>query len=385
MRQREDLVFPMVEFERRLRELRERMQAFDLDALLITTPENICYLSGFDSPGHYYFNALIIPAVGEPFAVPRQLEDSGYEALTWLEITRPYQDFEHPIDKLYATLDEFNLLDKRIGFEKQCWFFTAPQQEKLFALATNTTFIDCSMIVEAGRLIKSDYEIALMRRVSATTVKGMQAGVDAVKAGVTENDIAAEMQYAVTKAGSEWPAIAPFVASGYRGAIGHATWAGRVIEPDDIVMLEISGCLSRYHAPIMRTGFVGEPPQSVIDAEKVVLEAFEAIRGAIKPGVPAGDVDKIGREIISASSLGGAQASRTAYSVGISLPPDWGEGYILSIQPYEERVLRENMTFHLLPWVQVPGKGGISVSETIRVTDDGCELMTNFHRGIFVC
>lgn len=240
------------------------------------------------------------------------------------------------------------------------------------------------MIVEAGRLIKSGYEIALMRRVAETSVQGMQAGIDAVKAGVTENDIAAEMLYCMTKAGSEWPAIVPFVASGYRGAIGHATWAGRTIEPDDIVMLEISGCLSRYHAPIMRTGFVGQPNQKVRDAEKVVLEAFEAIRAAIKPGVPAGDVDKIGREIIAKSNFGGAQASRTAYSVGISLPPDWGEGYILSIQPYEERLLQENMTFHLLPWIQVPGKGGISISETIRVTADGCELMTNFQRGIFV-
>ena len=72
MRQRDDLVFPMVEFERRLRELRQRMQQFDLDALLVTTPENICYLSGYESPGHYYFNALIIPSESEPFAVPRQ-------------------------------------------------------------------------------------------------------------------------------------------------------------------------------------------------------------------------------------------------------------------------------------------------------------------------
>jgi len=385
MRQRNDLVFPMVEFERRVSDLRDRMQTHNLDAILITTPENICYLSGFESPGHYYFNALIIPADDEPFAVPRQLEDSGYEALTWLEITRPYQDFEHPIDKLYQTLDEFNLLNKRIGFEKQSWFFTAVQQEKLFAIASEADFVDCSMIVEQGRLIKSSYEIDLMRKVAKTTISGMQAGVDAVKAGVSENDIAAEMHYAMIKAGSEWPAIAPFVASGYRGAIGHATWAGRIIEPDDFVMLEISGCMSRYHAPLMRTGFVGQPNQKVRDAEKVVLEAFEAVRDAIKPGVPAGTVDKIGRDIISKSDFGGKQASRTAYSVGISLPPDWGEGYIFSIQAYEERVLQKNMTFHLLPWVQVSGKGGISISETIRVTADGCELLTDFERGIFVC
>jgi Xaa-Pro dipeptidase len=384
MRQRDDLVFPLSEYERRLRELRQRMAQHSLDAMLVTTPENICYLTGFESPGHYYFNALVIPADGEPFMVPRMLEDSGVQALTWIEISRPYQDYEDPIDKLYQTLQEFNLHDKRIGYEKQCWFFTAVQQEKLFTLAKNAKFVDCSMIVEAGRLIKSDYEIEVMRQAARAAEAGMRAGIEAVAAGVNEHDIAAEMHYAMIKAGSEWPSIVPFVASGYRGAIGHATWIDRTVEKNDIVMLEIGGCRKRYHAALMRTGFVGEPNSEVRDAEKVVLEAFEAMRQTIKAGVSAAEADAAGRKIISAHLNGGSQASRSGYSIGIGLPPDWGEGYILSMMPGEERLLQTNMTFHMLPWIQVPGKGGISISETIRVTEDGCELLTNFERGIFV-
>jgi Xaa-Pro dipeptidase len=384
MRPRDDLVFPMVEYERRLRELRQRMEARQIDAMLVTTPENICYLTGFESPGHYYFNGLVIPLEGEPFIVPRQLEDSGVQALTWLEISRPYQDFDDPMEVLHRALQEFDLHDRRIGYEKQCWFFTAAQQETFFALARSARFVDCSMIVEAGRVIKSDYEIELMRQAARAAEAGMRAGIEAVQAGVTENDIAAEIHYAMIKAGSEWPAIAPFVASGYRGAIGHATWAGRRIEPNDIVMLEVGGCLKRYHTALMRTGFVGEPSPEVRAAEQTVLEAFQAMMDFIRPGVPAGAADAVGREIIARSNSGGTQFSRSAYSIGISLPPDWGEGYILSMQPREERPLEANMTFHLLPWVQVAGKGGISISETIRVTPDGCERLTDFERGIFV-
>lgn len=384
MRQRDDLVFSMVEFERRLNDLRQRMRERGLDALMTTTPENICYLTGFESPGHYYFNALIVPLEGEPVAVPRRLEDSGVEALTWLAISRPYEDFEDPIEKLHRTLQEFDLADKRIGFEKQCWFFTAAQQEKLFAACHGATFIDCSGIVEAGRLIKSDDEIELIRRAARTTEAGMQAGIEAVCEGATENDVAAEIHYAMIKAGSEWPSIAPFVASGYRGAIGHATWMGRTIERGDIVMLEIGGCIRRYHAAMMRTGFVGEPSRTIRVAEKVVKEAFQAMFEAIKPGVAAGAVDAAGRSIIAQSLFGRNQASRSAYSIGIGLPPDWGEGQILSMQPNEERLLRPNMTFHMLPWVQAPGEGGISISETIRVTETGAELLTNFTRELFV-
>lgn len=373
----------MSEYNRRLRDLRARMAKQDVDALLVTTPENICYLTGFESPGHYYFNALVVPQDGEPFMVPRQLEDSGVQALTWVEISRPYQDNEHPIDKLAQVMTEQNLQHKRVGYERMSWFFTAPQQERLFNTLSKATFIDCSMIVEQGRLIKSDLELDLMRQAARTSEAGMQAGIEAVEAGATENDVAAAMSYAMIKAGSEWPSIVPFVASGYRGAIGHATWAGREIQDGDIVMLELAGCLKRYHTALMRTGFVGEPSQAVRDAEKVVLEAFDAITDAIKPGLPAGEADAVGREII-AQYGDGTQGSRTAYSIGIALPPDWGEGYILSMQPGETRPLQANMTFHLLPWIQVHGKGGISISETIRVTEDGCERLTNFERGIFV-
>jgi Xaa-Pro dipeptidase len=104
----------------------------------------------------------------------------------------------------------------------------------------------------------------------------------------------------------------------------------------------------------------------------------------VRPGVPAHEVDAASRRIIGASPLGGEQGSRSAYSVGIGLPPDWGEGHILSMQPKEMRPLQANMTFHMLPWIQVPGEGGISFSETIRVTEEGCEMITAFERGLFV-
>lgn len=384
MRYRTDIAFPMDEYERRLAQLRERMAESNLDAMIVTTPHNICYLTGFDSVGYYYFNAVVVPLTGEPFATPRLLEDSGIQAYTWLECSRPYADYEHPIDRLAEALGEFGLVGKRVGFEKNCWFFTAPQQERLFAACPTTTFVDQSGIVEKGRLIKSEYEIEKIRLAARATEAGMRAGIDAVQAGVTENDVAAEIQYAMTKAGSEWPGIAPFVASGPRGAIGHATWAGRMIQPDEFVFLEIAGAVRRYHAPMMRTVAVGKVEPKYLEAEKVVIEALHACIDAIKPGVIAEDVDSLSRRVIGRSTFGAQQASRVAYSVGIGMSPDWGEGQILSMQPKEKRPLQANMTFHLLPWIQIPGRGGVGITETIRVTENACEVITNFERKLFV-
>lgn len=384
MRTRSDLVFPMTEYSRRLGDLRRRMEAEDLDVMITTTPENICYLSGFESPGHYYFNALVVPLEEEPYMVMRLLEKSGVQALTWVEIVRPYEDIQDPMRVLGKTLDDFDLLTKQIGIEEKCWFFTASQQKRLFALCPDVSFIDCSGIVEAGRLIKSEYEIDLMQRAARTTEAGMQAGIDAIQAGVTEGDVAAEIHYAMIKAGSEWPSISPFIASGERGAIGHATWTDRVIQSGEPVFLEVAGCLKRYHAAMMRTVFVGEPDESLWEAEKLVQEAMDACIEAMKPGITAAAVDAAGRDVIANSRLGAQQSSRTGYSIGIGLPPDWGEGHILSLQPGEQQLLQPNMTFHLIPWAQIPDKGGIGFSETVRVTEDGCEFITNLDRKLFI-
>lgn len=384
MRHRDDLVFPMAEFERRLSDLRDRMSQRGVDALLTTTPENITYLTGFESPGHYWFQGMIVPLEGEPVTVSRVLEQAGVDVYTWIDRNVGYHDSEDAMERVAETLRDEGLDGKRVGFEKDCWFFTAGQQERLFSKLPDATFIDVGGVVEQGRVRKSEPELALMREAARAAEAGMRAGVDAVRAGATENDVAADMHYAMIKAGSEWPSIVPFVASGERGAIGHATWMGRTIEEGDSIFLEIGGCRRRYHAAIMRTCVVGEPSAETREAFDTVLGAFDAATAAIAPGVPAGEIDRIARDHIANSGFGGTQASRTAYSIGIAVPPDWGEGQILSMKPGETRPLEENMTFHLLPWVQIPGKGGVGCTETIRVTADGCEYLTDFPRELFV-
>jgi len=383
MRQRDDLVFPMAEYERRLAVVRARMAEQGLDALVTTTPENICYLSGFDSPGHYWFQALVVPADGEPFSYSRLLETSGVEVGTWIEQNVAYHDSDDIITGLAAQLYGRDLGEGRLGIERDGWFFSALQQERFGAALPNAELVDASGTVEASRLVKSSYEIDVLRAAAAAGDAAMAAGIAACAEGVSENEVAAVTMAALIRAGSHWPAIVPFVASGERGAIGHATWDGRVLRRGDTVFLELAGCRHRYHAPQMRTVVVGAADARVQDAFAVVDEAFEIALAAIRPGIVAGEVDRLCRAHIAEAGFGEHQASRTAYSVGISLPPDWGEGNILSMKPGEARPLEANMTFHLLPWVQIPGKGGVGCTETVRVTESGCERLTRGPRRLF--
>ena len=258
-----------------------RKEARQQDKLAFTIVKNDL----FESQGHFAFCALIVPQEGEPIMVPRRLEDSGVQARTWVSVSCPYEEVEDPIDKLRDTLRLYDLAEKRIGYEKDCWFFTATQQERLFARSPEMSFVDCAGIVEAGRVIKSDLEIEMMRKAARFAEAGMKAGIDAVEEGATENDVAASIHDAMIRAGGEWPAISPFVATGHRGSIGHQTWAGDTIRPNECVFLEVGGCLKRYHAALMRTCFVGEPDQQIRDAVSTVQEAMQASIDAIKPGM----------------------------------------------------------------------------------------------------
>lgn len=386
MRWRDDMTFPMEEYVRRLRELRERMAERDLDVAIITDPENLMYLTDHQTTGYSYFQALVVPLDREPFMITRKLEETNVVARTWVEITRTYGDTGDAIETLWHALNEFGLVDKCIGYERSSYFFPFNQQERMRETFFQSRFVDCFGIVEKGRIVKSDAEIAVMRRAARATEIGVEAGIRAVASGVTENDIAAEVHYAMFKAGGEYPAVAPYITSGPRTTIGHATWEGRTIGRDEVVFLEVGGCYRRYHAAMMRTVYVGTPPPAIREAEAVVAEANQAVREETRPGMTAADLDKLVRDITDAKRVGGGyQITRAGYSIGIAFAPSWDEGYIMSLKPGDQRPLEPNMTFHVIPWLfGIHGTMTVGLSETIRITETGCESFFSMPRKLYL-
>lgn len=383
MREHEGLVFSIDEYRRRLERTRRRMAAAELDALIVNGPENITYLTGYQTTGYYYMQALVVPLDAEPFMVTRLLEHTNVTTRTWIEHSFPYTDTDDAMGKLVVTLKERGLAKKRLGYERNGYFLRAFEQDALRAGLPDAALVDATGLVEAERVVKSDEEIALMRRVAKVTEVAMRAGVAAVAAGVSENHIAAEIHHAMFEAGGEYPACSPFVCSGPRGGIGHATWEGRTVNAGEYVFLELAGCIQRYHTAMMRTCYVGAATANAEAAAALVARAVDASIAAMKPGVTAAEVDRVNRAILADNPFGATQTTRSGYSIGIAYAPDWGEGGILSLQGSEARTLEENMVFHLIPWVQIPGEASIGLSETVRVTKDGCESLFDFERVLF--
>tara|TARA_R110000868_G_scaffold107362_6_gene293831 strand:- start:2377 stop:3606 length:1230 start_codon:yes stop_codon:yes gene_type:complete len=374
MKQRDDMTFPMEEYERRLSGLRERMTARLLDAVIITDPENIMYLTDYQTTGYSFFQALVVPLDGDCFMITRKLEESNVHARTWVEKTRPYTDNGDAIQRLVESLRDFGLSHCTVGYERNSYFFPAYQQDRVRSSFTDGRLIDCFGIVEEGRILKSPCEIGVMRKAAVAAEAGMQAGIKACAPGVTENEIGAAISEAMFRAGGEPPAVMPYVASGPRTMIGHATWEGRVVQPGEHVFMEVGGCYRRYHTALMRTVVLGEISPSMRNAEWHMMEALREVEKAIRPGLTVSDADNIVRDIITGGAHGGQLITRSGYSIGIAFPPSWDEGYILSLMQGDARTLKEGMTFHLIPWIWgVDGNKTVGISDTIHVTATGCE------------
>jgi Xaa-Pro dipeptidase len=373
MRERDDMTFPFAEYQRRIGDLRERMKERLLDAVIISDAENIMYLTDYQTTGYSFFQALVVPLEGEPWMVTRKLEESNVHARTWVEISRPYPDTGDAIQMLVTSLVEFGLAGQTIGYERNSYYFTAYHQDYFHTSFTKSRIMDCFGIVEEGRLIKSAVELEVMQKAAKAAKAGMLAGLDAVRPGVTENEIGGAISQAMFAAGGETPAVMPYVTSGPRSMIGHATWEGRVVQPGEHVFLEIAGCYRRYHTAMMRTAVCGTISDSMVKAQELMKKALATARREFRPGLTVSDVDKMMRNIISKNDVGARLITRSGYSIGIAFPPAWDEGYIMSLFQGSSDILRPGMTFHLIPWMWgIDGDKSCGISDTFYITEDGC-------------
>jgi len=385
MRSRDDMTFTSDEYVHRLQALRERMAKRLLDAVIISDPENLMYLTDYQTTGYSFFQCLVVPIADEPVMITRKLEESNVHARTWVEKTRPFADNGDAIQTLIGTLEELGLSRGSVGYERNSYFFPAYQQDRVRTGFANGRLLDCFGIVEEGRIRKSCGEIEVMRKSALATEAGMRAGLVASKAGASENEIGGAISNAMFCAGGEPPAVMPYVTSGPRSMIGHATWEGRVVQPGEHVFLEVGGCFRRYHTAMMRTVVTGDLSPSMYKAQERMKFALDELHKAIRPGLTVSDADNLARDIINDNDIGARLVTRSGYAIGIAFPPSWDEGYILSLMQGNSAVLEEGMTFHLIPWMWgVDGDKTVGISDTIHVTATGCESFFTLDRDFTV-
>ena len=190
------------------------------------------------------------------------------------------------------------------------------------------------------------------------------------------------MFHASISRGSEYLGHPPLVVAGETTSLCFAMWRRREIHRGDVVLLESAGCIDRYHSILSRPVVVGKPSTRHLEVAGALQGVLEAAIESIRPGMTSGDVDRACRQVVEKRGLGAYFRHRSAYGIGIGFPPNWSEGHIYAIRPDDPLVLRENMTFHVIPTLFLEDFG-MCFSDSVRVTDSGCELLTKFERRLF--
>jgi len=385
--------FSEAEFAARLAKTKARMAEAGLDALIISDPANMNYLTGYDGWSFYVHQCVVVGLdLEQPIWIGRGQDANGAKLTTILSDGNilGYSDdhvqstTKHPMQFVATVMRDRGLARGTIGVEADCYYFTAKAQDVLATELPDARIADAGVLVNWVRAVKSDAEIGLMKQAARITEKVMQAAIDAIGVGVPQYEVAAIIQSTGTRGvdgyGGDYPAIVPLMPTGMGTSCPHLTWQDAPFEAQTGTTIEIAGVRRRYHVPMTRTVYLGAPPQKMSDAAKVVLEGIEAALDVARPGAGSRDVHAAWTRTIERHGL--FKDSRCGYAIGLNYPPDWGERTI-SLRSIDETILEPNMTIHFMPGIWLDD-WVIAISEPIRITETGVEAFCDFPRRLFV-
>jgi ectoine hydrolase len=245
--------------------------------------------------------------------------------------------------------------------------------------------VDATALVNWQRAVKSDEEIAFMRRAARISEKIATLAIEHAAPGVRKNELAAEIMAAgvvgVDEDWGDYPAIVPLMPSGRDAAAPHLTWNGDEMKQGEVTFFELAGCIRRYHVPLSRSVFLGTPPDHILRGEAALIEGLEAGLDVARAGNRACDIAKALGDVMARAGI--ERGARCGYPIGLSYPPDWGER-TMSLREDDTSVLRPGMTFHFMPGLWMDD-WGLEITESILIKEDGpAETFCSVPRKLFV-
>ena len=330
-----------------------------LDALLVAFGPNLRYLSGFTGSNG---NLLVLPERSILFTDPRYAIQARQEVACDVRIAKGPL-----VSDVLAAIARLRL--RRIGYEPAR--MTCDFRDSLAGrLPMKSSLEAAGGWIEELRMLKSPAEIARVRRSVQTNSRAFEAAVAGVCPGMTERDLAAELEYHMRRMGAEKAAFETIVAGGARSALPHAQPTAAPLRAGDLVIVDMGAQQDGYASDMTRMLFLGRPPAKVKRTYGAVLEAQLAAIDAVRPGVPAARVDSAARKVLRGHGLDRAFVHSTGHGLGLEIhePPRVGRR--------EKARLASGMAITIEPGVYLEGFGGIRIEDTVVVTERGCEILT---------
>lgn len=343
----------------KLTKLRELLVEKELDALFVTSGYNRRYMTGFTGTA----GVAIISNDDAVFITDfRYME----QAADQIKDFRIVQHEKTIIEEVAQQVEQMKV--QRLGFEKEDLTFG---MYELYKSKVTAELIPTAGLVEKLRIIKTPEELEVLKQAAKIADDAFTHICGFIKAGMTELEVANELEFFMRKQGATSSSFDTIVASGIRGALPHGVATDKKIETGELVTLDYGALYNGYISDITRTVAVGEPSEKMREIYEITLAAQKLAVEGIKPGMTGIQADAIARDYIASKGYGEAFGHSTGHGIGLEVHEAPG----LSFR--SETVLEPNMTVTAEPGIYLPGIGGVRIEDDLVITENGCERLTH--------
>ena len=350
----------------RLEKLRNLLDETECDAFLINHPANLNYYTGYSGDSAYF---LLTAEHGSFFTDGRYTTQATAEIPATLELIRikSLDDLCRHINKnskiIKLGIDEVNL--------------SAGTWLKLRQSLGGKEPVAVASLLSRPRRYQDEEEITLLRKAGAIAEEALRISLSQLRPGISERDLAAEMEYQIRRAGGEKAAFPLIIASGPRSALPHGVASERIINPGDIVTIDFGACYQGYHSDQTCTFFLEEPDREVQRVYEALLKAQNQGLKVLENDITAQELDHQVRAVLTEAELEQWFSHGTGHGIGLEIH----EAPSIS-QHSPAGKLEPGMVFTIEPGCYFPNRWGIRIEDMIYLSDQGAEKLTTIDKDL---
>lgn len=357
----------------KLNELQEYMIAEEIDLVYLDNPTSVAYFTGFESNPHERIVAYIVSQNDHFLFVP-SLEKGEAINRSSIEKVFSYNDEENPWeiirDEAFKLTSEIN----KVCIDMQS--LTVERYKQLQSMFETENFEDISSIVDQMRVIKTPDEIEKMLKAGQLADEALQIGIDLLEVGITEQEVVAHIDMEMKKRGVSEMSFSTLVLFGDHAASPHGNPGERKLQANEFVLFDLGVIYEGYASDVTRTVAFGNVDDRAKEIYEVVLKAQLTAQKAVRPGMRAGDLDQIARQVIEDAGYGEYFNHRLGHGIGKTAHE------FPSITGSNDLLLEPGMCFSIEPGIYISGDIGVRVEDCVYVTETGCESFTQMDKNL---
>jgi Xaa-Pro dipeptidase len=305
------------------------------------------------------------------------MEVQQVRSLGWDQELIGYDDVQNPWALLKTAIQRrVNKERLRIAVEKEA--LSLERAEQLQVLFEQVQFCSATDRVQELRLIKDEQEISILKEAAELADYGVEIGIKALKEGITELEVVAQIEYELKKQGVTAMSFGTMVLFGENSALPHGKPGTRRLKPGDLVLFDLGVVVKGYCSDITRTVAFRQVSDQQKEIYEVVKEAQAKALSLCRPNVPISQLDQTARDWIRQAGYGEYFLHRLGHGLGISVHE------FPSLHERNDQPLFPGMVFTVEPGIYLPKVGGVRIEDDVVITDNGADLLTKFTKELLV-